>query len=98
MLLGLWGSPFSIAAAAVAAWSALLAVVVARVMAAKVNRQAPEGERIGSVLRGGRDLRKRFKQIYPRSWVGTWLVLVLDVSVVVLMLSLIALVESLLFG
>jgi multidrug efflux pump subunit AcrB len=86
--------PMVTVAAIAAAWSALLAAVVVRVMAARVNRQAAEGERIASVLRGGRNLRKRYKEIYPR----TWLVLVLDVSVAVLMLSLIALVASALTG
>lgn len=81
-------------AAVAAAWSALLAAVVVRVMVARVNRKAAEGERITSVLRGGRDLRKRYKQAYP----GTWLVLALDVCVAVLMLSLIALVASALTG
>lgn len=86
-------SPSSIVAAAVVAWSALVAVVVSRVMAGRVNRHLPSGERISSVRRS-RDLRKRYKQLYPR----TGLVLLLDVSVAVLILSLIVLVESVFFG
>ncbi len=81
-------------AAVVASWSALLAAVIVRVMAARVNRQAAEGERIVSVLRGGRDLRRRYKEIDPR----TWLVLALDVCVALLTLSLIVLVASALTG
>jgi multidrug efflux pump subunit AcrB len=88
------GLPMVMVAAVAAAWSALLAAVVVRVMAARVNRHAAQGERIASVVRGGRNLRRRYKEIYPR----TWLVLVLDVSVAVLMLSLIALVASALAG
>ncbi|MGC8549397.1 MAG: hypothetical protein ACP5M4_06830 [Acidobacteriaceae bacterium] len=86
--------PMVMVAAVAAAWSALLAAVMVRVMAARVNRQAAEGERIASVLRDGRDLRRRYKEIYPR----TWLVPALDVCVAVLMLSLIALVASALTG
>ncbi len=78
--------------AAIAAWSALLAVVLSRVMAARVNRHLPEAERISSV-RQSRNLRRHYKQLYPK----TWLVLLLDASVVVFILSLIILAESLLF-
>ena len=87
-----FASPSSIVAAALAAWSALLAVIVSRVMAARVNQHLPESERISSVRRG-KNLRKQFKQLYPR----TKLVLLLDAAVVVLILSLIVLAESLLF-
>ncbi len=62
-------------------------------MAARVNQNLPEADRIPSVRRS-RDLRKRYKQLYPR----TKLTLLLDASVVVLILSLIVLVESLFFG
>ena len=85
-------SPSSIVAAALAAWSALLAVIVSRIMAARVNQHLPESERISSVRRG-KNLRKQFKQLYPR----TKLVLLLDASVVVLILSLIIFAESLFF-
>jgi hypothetical protein len=88
-----FASPPWILAAALAAWSALLAVVVSRFMAARVNQNLPEADRIPSVRRS-RDLRKRYKQLYPR----TKLTLLLDASVVVLILSLIVLVESLFFG
>jgi len=87
-----FASPSSIVAAALAAWSALLAVVVSRVMAARVNQHLPESDRIASVRRG-KNLRKQFKQLYPR----TKLVLLLDASIVVFILSIIVLVESLLF-
>ena len=85
-------SPFSIVAAAVAAWSALLAVVLSRLMAARVNRRLPQAERISSI-RQSRDLRKHYKQLYPR----TKLVLLLDAAIVVFILSIIVLMESLLF-
>lgn len=88
-----FASPFSILAAAIAAWSALLAVVLSRLMAARVNQQLPKTERITSA-RQSRNLRKLYKQLYPR----TRLVLLLDAAVVILILSLIVLVESLLVG
>lgn len=85
--------PSTLLAAAVAAWSALLAVVLSRLMAGRVNRHLPESDRISSV-RQSRDLRRHYKQLYPR----TKLVLLLDASIVILILSLIVLVESLFFG
>ncbi len=88
-----FASPSSILAAAIVAWSALVSVLVSRIMAGRVNRHLPPEERIWSVRRS-RDLRKHYKQLYPR----TKLVLLLDVSVAVLILSLIVLVESLFFG
>jgi hypothetical protein len=88
-----FSSPSSIVAAALAAWSALVAVVVSRLMAARVNLQLPPTDRISSVRRG-KNLRKLYKQLHPR----TRLVLLLDVSVAILILSLIVLVESLLFA
>lgn len=88
-----FASPSSLLVAALTAWSALLAAVVSRIMAARVNRHLPQAERI-SAIRQTRDLRKRYKQLYPR----TKLVLLLDISIVVFVLSIIVLVESLLFG
>lgn len=88
-----FASPFTLLAAAVAAWSALLAVVLSRLLAARVNHHLPQADRIAS-MRQSRDLRHRYKQLYPR----TKLILLLDASVVILILSLIVLVESLLFG
>jgi hypothetical protein len=86
-------SPSTIVSAALAAWSALLAVIVSRIMASRVNQHLPESERISSVRRG-KNLRKQFKQLYPR----TKLVLLLDAAVVVFILSIIVLAESLFFG
>lgn len=93
-----FATPATILSATVAAWSALLAVILSRIMATQVNRQwpnrqLPKADRISSP-RHSRNLRKLYKQLYPR----TKLVLLLDAAIIALILSLIVLVESLLFG
>ncbi len=92
MLLVPISSP-AIIAGCIGASSAVLANMLSFIMIDKINARVSENERI-SYLWWGTEVRKRFKQLYP----GNRLVLLLDSSVVLMVLSFVLVIRYWAFG
>jgi hypothetical protein len=82
-----------IVAACLGACSAVLANTVSVVMIGKINERLPGNERI-SYFRWGTEVRRRFKELYPRNR----LVVVLDSCVGAMILSFVLLIRFWVFG
>ena len=86
-------TPPVIIAACLMASSAILANMLSFIMIGKINERMPEHERI-SYLWWGTEVRRKFKQLYPKNS----LVLLLDSCVVSMVLSFVFLVRFWVFG
>ena len=82
-----------IVSACLMATSAVLANTVSVVMIGKINERTPDSERI-SYFWWGSEVRRRFKELYPRNR----LVMLLDSCVVAMMLSFVLIVRFWVFG
>ena len=86
-------SPPVVVAGCLMASAAVLANMISVIMIGKINTRVPESERMSYVL-WGLEVRRRFKQLFPRDK----LVFLLDSCVVMMIISFILLVRFWVFS